>query len=357
MSWFLFGIAAVGLVACVYRLRQLMQEKLNLQNEAAGLAKKIERHRRERSTYRQSLDRSKLEAAQLRHTLDDALNHADFLNKALAGVEQPIAAVNLRQQQAVANLACIRLHGYAADICAESNNPFLQRGSDTAHLSDEAWRELNQGHLYWGTETIQRADKKKILVERRVTPILDNQGLAGYICVEEDVTNSTSAESAKLPIRSDYDVLTGLLNRDALNTRLGLQIQRAEDRQREGGGAQALAVARIDLLNLRQISKEHGQGMVDAMMIEIAQRIRNAIRAGDYAARLNHDQLAVVFHRVIDKTLATELCHRLKNSIEQRYEVGAFAIDVECAVQISLYPENGRNVDQLLETNHRWATV
>ena len=358
MAWFLFGLTLIGLGVSGFLLWRTREEAAALKKEISGLAKKIERHRRERGSFRQSIDRNKLESAQLRHALEDALNHTDFLGQALAGVDQPLAAVNLRQQQAVANLACLRLHGYPADICKQVDNPFIQRGTPTAHLSDEAWRELNQGHLYWGTEAVERLDGKSILVERRVTPLLDGQGLAGYICLEEDVTiNHAESQPKTAPIRSDYDVLTGLLNREALNTRLGLQIQRAEDRQREGGGAQRLAVARVDLLNLRKIAHEHGQGMTDAIMIEVAQRIRGVIRAGDYAARIGQEQIAVVFHRVIDKTLATELCMRLKNSIENRYVVGAFVVDVDAGVQISLYPEDGRSIDNLLQTRHLWAAV
>lgn len=363
MGWLLFGLALIGLGVSCFFLWRHRQKESNMQKTLGSLDKKIEKYRRERNNLLQSLDQHKLETAQLRHAVEDALNRTDFLGQALTSIMQPFAAVNLRHKQVVANLACLRLYGYPADICNEIDNPFLQRGTPTAHLSDEAWRELNQGHLYWGTELVERNDGKNILVERRVTPILDNQGLAGYICLEEDVTrkqieNPENLDNSKTKkLQSDVDVITGFLNSAALQTRLSQQIQRAEERLREGGDAQRLAVARIDLMNMQKVVHEHGQGMTDAIMIEISQRIRNVIRAGDYAARINHEQIVVVFHRVIDKTLATELCIRLKNSIENRYEVGAFIINIEAGIQISLYPDDGRNIDALLETHQRWASI
>ncbi|RCS59858.1 GGDEF domain-containing protein [Parvibium lacunae] len=341
----------------MWRLRQQKQQYTEAKEQVRALKTKIEQHRKERSGFRQALDRSKLESAQLKHSLDDALSQSNFLAQALESVDQPMVAVNLRQQQTMANLACIRLYGYPANVCESTENPFLERGTETAHLPVDAWRELNLGHLYWGTDSTKRSNGKAILIERRVTPIMDAQGLAGYISLESDVTSSQCEQIKEAPKRSDYDVLTGLLNREAMTNRLDLQLQRAEERKLQGGGAQSLAVARIDLLNLRKIAHEHGQGMTDALLIEVAQRIRGVIRAGDYAARLNHDQLAVVFHRVIDKTLATELCIRLKESIETRYEVGAFALNVEAGLQISLYPEDGASVDSLLQSKQNWATV
>ncbi|WP_042412936.1 GGDEF domain-containing protein [Streptacidiphilus anmyonensis] len=90
----------------------------------------------------------------------------------------------------------------------------------------------------------------------------------------------------------------------------------------EGGGApqgapqggRALAVLFCDLNGFKGINDRHGHAAGDATLIEVAQRLQNAVREGDTVARMGGDEFVVLADGV-DRARAKDLADRLRTAI------------------------------------------
>jgi diguanylate cyclase (GGDEF)-like protein len=83
--------------------------------------------------------------------------------------------------------------------------------------------------------------------------------------------------------QADHDTLTGLANRRAFTSRL-----------RQHRPADCLTVIYIDLDRFKPINDTYGHAAGDAVLVAVAERLRNAVRPGDLAARLGGDEFAAL---------------------------------------------------------------
>ncbi|AOU99341.1 hypothetical protein BI364_16645 [Acidihalobacter yilgarnensis] len=99
-----------------------------------------------------------------------------------------------------------------------------------------------------------------------------------------------------------HDPLTGLHNRSAFQDRLRLALDES------GRQPNPSAVALLDLDTFKEVNDQHGHNAGDHLLIEIAQRLKPAVRAGDTVARLGGDEFGVLLPHVQDAdTLRTVL--------------------------------------------------
>jgi diguanylate cyclase (GGDEF)-like protein/PAS domain S-box-containing protein len=96
------------------------------------------------------------------------------------------------------------------------------------------------------------------------------------------------ATADRLAYRALHDPLTGLPNRTLLTDRLE-QAVRAVARERGG-----VAVLYLDLDDFKEVNDTHGHRAGDQVLIEVARRLRAAVRPADTVARLGGDEYAVV---------------------------------------------------------------
>lgn len=112
-----------------------------------------------------------------------------------------------------------------------------------------------------------------------------------YSDLEQRVADRTATlrrTQAQLEQITKTDSLTGLANR----TLLAERVQEALLDSAENG--RALAVLVLDLDSFKAINDTLGHSAGDAVLVEVAGRLRSAVRTGDTVARLGGDEFAVV---------------------------------------------------------------
>ncbi len=128
--------------------------------------------------------------------------------------------------------------------------------------------------------------------------------LSLIVCV---LVLSTALMRSDLEHRAEavIDPLTGMLNRSALAVRVAELTQQA----RLAGQPVALIVADVD--RFKQLNDDHGHATGDAVLIEVANRIRGELRAYDAAYRIGGDEFLVVLPGAGERAafeLAEALC-------------------------------------------------
>jgi diguanylate cyclase (GGDEF)-like protein len=107
---------------------------------------------------------------------------------------------------------------------------------------------------------------------------------------------------------SVIDPLTGMLNRNALQTRI------AELSQQAGLLREPVALIVGDLDNFKAINDGHGHAAGDAVLNDVAYRMRKSLRAYDLAYRLGGEEFLVVLPGA-DAVQAAEVAETLRSSI------------------------------------------
>jgi diguanylate cyclase (GGDEF)-like protein len=94
----------------------------------------------------------------------------------------------------------------------------------------------------------------------------------------------------QLTYQASHDGLTGLVNRALFAERTADAVRSSRADALPGG----LALALIDLDDFKAINDRLGHAVGDALLVEVAERLRATVRPGDVVARLGGDEFAVL---------------------------------------------------------------
>ena len=138
-----------------------------------------------------------------------------------------------------------------------------------------------------------------------------------------------------------HDTLTKLPNRILLEDRMEQAIESAS--RRKG----YFAVLFFDLDGFKAVNDAYGHHTGDALLIDLAQRIRQTLRTQDTVARLGGDEF-IVLSEVGEPTDAASVADRLINAIARPVTVYGHEVLVTSSVGIAIYPNDGEDTHALL---------
>ncbi|MGB8402769.1 MAG: bifunctional diguanylate cyclase/phosphodiesterase [Mycobacterium sp.] len=139
------------------------------------------------------------------------------------------------------------------------------------------------------------------------------------------------------------DPLTGLANRALFRDRTAHAIHL---RQRDN---RAVAIVLLDLDDFRRVNSEFGQALGDELLVMVANRLMNAVRAGDTVARIGADEFAVVMEGAADQ--ARIIAHRVVRAFDEPFSLGSRSIAVRPSVGFAMAASDTDDVSatELLE--------
>jgi diguanylate cyclase (GGDEF)-like protein/PAS domain S-box-containing protein len=163
-----------------------------------------------------------------------------------------------------------------------------------------------------------RADGSEFPVEVTITSV-DNIGLPLVTGFIRDITERKQAEQ-EIRSLAFFDPLTGLPNRRLLQDRLEQALVSS------GRSLQYGAVIFIDLDNFKALNDTRGHALGDLLLVEIARRLRECIRAEDTVARLGGDEFVVVLEDLSEDlshsiAQAKQLAEKIQITVNQPYQL------------------------------------
>ncbi len=138
------------------------------------------------------------------------------------------------------------------------------------------------------------------------------------------------------------DPLTGLANRAQLDQRL------AQALERQAGGGNGFAVILVDLDGFKEINDRLGHAAGDDLLRQLADRLRQAMRAGDCAARFGGDEFVLLAEGVSGPEPAGLVAAKIGAALLEPIMLDAGPVTVGGSVGIALCPTHGTTAEALL---------
>ena len=142
---------------------------------------------------------------------------------------------------------------------------------------------------------------------------------------------------------AQHDALTGLPNRTLLYAfaeRLVSAKRRVQDQS---------AFLFIDLDRFKQVNDRYGHDAGDGVLKEVARRLAACMRAEDLVGRLGGDEFVAVLAPIRSEEVAAKIALHALDSLGQPYLVAGHELQVTPSIGISLFPQHGSSVDELIK--------
>jgi diguanylate cyclase (GGDEF)-like protein/hemerythrin-like metal-binding protein len=157
-----------------------------------------------------------------------------------------------------------------------------------------------------------------------------------------DITERKQSES-RVNFLAYHDRLTGLPNRALFFDRLSQAMSQARRSHNH------VALLYLDLDGFKPVNDMHGHEAGDAVLKMVAQRLLACVRAVDTVARLGGDEFAIVAGELDSPVEVERIAEHVLQAFAQTMALpdGEVCM-VGCSIGISIYPDNGDEMDSLL---------
>ena len=186
-----------------------------------------------------------------------------------------------------------------------------------------------------------RKDGTSFPVDFRSTPIRQGQRLIGGVLVFQDVTERQEAAEL-IRYMANHDPLTNLPNRNYFRRRLPQAISLAKRYGR------ILCLLFIDLDRFKPINDQFGHGVGDIVLMQVAERLRGALRTSDSVCRLGGDEFVILLESTEALEGATLVAQKVIESLNEPIEAGDHICFIGASIGISVFPHDCQDAETML---------
>ncbi|WP_422843209.1 sensor domain-containing protein [Acidovorax sp. M2(2025)] len=155
--------------------------------------------------------------------------------------------------------------------------------------------------------------------------------------------NERKADQERIYWLAHYDALTGLPNRALLAERAQHAIRVAQENQTP------LALIFLDLDHFKHVNDSLGHRVGDALLVEIAKRLRAVVRERDTVSRLGGDEFILLLPGA-NAHGAARVAGKLQEASRQHYQIGHHELTMAPSMGIALFPQDGTDFDTLTQS-------
>ncbi|HWM43916.1 MAG TPA: EAL domain-containing protein [Burkholderiales bacterium] len=146
----------------------------------------------------------------------------------------------------------------------------------------------------------------------------------------------------QLEHQANYDALTGLPNRNLLHDRL----RQAVYSQRL---PRSIAVVFMDLDHFKFVNDSLGHSTGDLLLKAMGERLRTVLREGDTVGRVGGDEFVLILNDQSNEEIIYRAMQRIAAKVSEPISIEGKELHVTCSAGISIYPQDGRDVETLLK--------
>ncbi|MDI9371142.1 MAG: diguanylate cyclase [Synergistaceae bacterium] len=200
----------------------------------------------------------------------------------------------------------------------------------------------------WSGEVLHRKrDGETYPVWLSISAVSDGDGDPEHYSGVYRHIGGLKREQERLTRMAYHDFLTGLPNRALLMDRIEIALARA---RRERTMAVLLFV---DLDFFKRVNDTFGHETGDALLIEVARRMRETHREQDTVARLAGDEFVILFEAFSQEKGFESILSNMRGLFSQPFRVMGHEIRIDASIGVSLYPRDGIDAKSLLAAADR----
>jgi len=240
------------------------------------------------------------------------------------------------------NASFSRVTGYARAEVLGKTPRVLASGRHDAVFYADMWRSIREKGYWKGEIWNQRKNGDSYPELLSVGALRDGSGdIIHYFGVFTDISSLNEVQG-RLERLAHYDFLTDLPNRFFFGDSLAQAIVHA---RRTGHW---VAVACFDIDHFHKINEAHGRSFGDKLTVAFAQRLREALAAGEVAGRLSSEHFAVILPDLDHWEAAEPRLIQLTTRFGAPFTVDGQEILLSTSTGVTLFPADDSDTDTLL---------
>lgn len=233
--------------------------------------------------------------------------------------------------------------GYTAEEVIGKDPNILSSGRQGEAFYQEMWDQLKTTGSWQGEYWNRRKNGESYAVFTVINTLYHLNGeVYRRVALSSDITNKKKTEEI-IWKQANYDFLTGLPNRNMFLDRLSVEIKKAQ-RDRN-----SLAILFIDLDRFKEVNDNLGHHMGDDLLVQTSERLLSLVRETDTVARMGGDEFTVILSELQDPSHVGSLAKNMIDKLHKPYHLGEDVVHVSASIGITLYPDDSKNLDQLLQ--------
>jgi len=203
-----------------------------------------------------------------------------------------VSAADVHGTITMVNDKFCEISGFTREELVGQNHRKVSSGRHSSDFFEKMWSTIAAGNVWQGEVCNRAKDGSLYWVHSTIVPFVDESGLpTHYISIRTDVIGIKAAEEENRRL-AFFDPLTHLPNRRFLMQQL------AEMGKEVGGPKTRAGVALVDLDDFKKINDVYGHSVGDAILVEVANRLRTLERDGDTVAHIGADEFMLLFPKL-----------------------------------------------------------
>jgi diguanylate cyclase (GGDEF)-like protein/PAS domain S-box-containing protein len=246
------------------------------------------------------------------------------------------------------NSAFTKLTGYSAAEAIGHTPQFLSSGRHDKSFYQAMWDSLLK-NSYWQGEIWNRRKNGEIYTEwLTLTAVIAPDGSTShYVGTFTDISRQEEAK-AEIHRLAYFDPLTKLPNRRLLEDRLNQALVAAVRSKLYG------ALLFLDLDKFKVINDTIGHYTGDLLLIEVAQRLHDLVRAGDTVARLGGDEFVILLENLSEAAeeavnQVKTLTYKILDALAQPYHINNHEFFCSASIGVDMYGQSIKTAEELLK--------
>jgi diguanylate cyclase (GGDEF)-like protein/PAS domain S-box-containing protein len=189
---------------------------------------------------------------------------------------------------------------------------------------------------------IMKPDGQIRWIEERARAVRNESGeVVRFDGIAIDISERKIYE-ARIEYLADHDALTSLANRNLLADRISQAMAHA----RRNGLLVALLF--LDLDRFKSVNDSFGHSLGDALLIEIAERLKQVVRQGDTVARQGGDEFILLLTDIVKPQDVTVVARKIFQTFSAPIIIRGHELFVTVSIGATLYPTDGEDIQTLL---------